>query len=124
MMFAGTSEARFAGLVSGSVDAAILGSPFDSRAAAAGYTNLGLAMDYVKDLPFTGYVVNRPWADTHRPALRKFLAAYQKAVDWFYDNKNRDEAVKILVAKTRSNPADDAKTYDFLTPNRILRALR
>ena len=71
-------------------------------------------MDYVKDLPFTGYVVNRPWADTHRPALRKFLAAYQKAVDWFYDNKNCDEAVKILVAKTRSNPADDAKTYDFL----------
>ena len=114
MMFAGTSEARFAGLVSGSADAAILGSPFDGRAAAAGYTNLGVAMDYVKDLPFTGYVANRAWANTQGTAVRKFLAAYQKAVDWFYDNKNRDEAVEILVTRTRSNPADDAKTYDFL----------
>ena len=49
-------------------------------------------MDYVKDLPFTGYVANRAWANTQGTAVRKFLAAYQKAVDGPYPSSTGEVA--------------------------------
>ena len=54
MVFAGATSARFAALQSGAVDAAILAPPFSFRAESAGFSNLGLTIDYVKDLPFAG----------------------------------------------------------------------
>jgi NitT/TauT family transport system substrate-binding protein len=113
MVFAGSTTARFAALQSGAVDATILGAPFDNRAEAAGFTNLGLTMEYVKDLPFSGYVVNRTWATANKAALQKFLSGYQKSLDWFYQDKNRDEAIKLVVDLSHGNPADVSKSYDF-----------
>lgn len=112
-VFAGTTTARFAALQSGAIDATILGAPFDNRAQAAGFTDLGLTMEYVKDLPFSGYVANRAWADANKATVQKFLAGYQKSVDWFYDDKNRDDAIKVVVDLSHGNPADVAKSYDF-----------
>ena len=68
MVFAGATSARFSALPAGAVDAAILLPPFNFQAEAAGFTNLGLTIDYVKDLPFAGTVVNRAWATTQQGA--------------------------------------------------------
>jgi hypothetical protein len=97
MVFAGSTTARFAALQSGAVDATILGAPFDNRAEVAGFSNLGLTMEYVKDLPFSGYVVNKAWASGNLATIGRFLAAYQKSVDWFYDDQNRDQAIELVV---------------------------
>ena len=113
MVFAGSTTARFAALQAGAIDATILGAPFDNRAQGAGFTNLGLTMEYVKDLPFSGYVVNKPWAVANKAIVQKFLAGYQKSVDWFYDDKNRDEAIKVVIDRSHGDPADVAKSYDF-----------
>src|SRR5215471_9507691 len=61
-VFAGATSARFSALQSGAVDAAILLPPFNFYAESAGFTNLGLTVDYAKELPFTGTVVARAWA--------------------------------------------------------------
>src|SRR5215470_12160020 len=52
-VFAGATSARFSALQSGAVDAAILLPPFNFYAESAGFTNLGLTIDYAKELPFT-----------------------------------------------------------------------
>src|SRR5439155_8834586 len=54
MVFAGATAARASALLAGAVDAAILLPPFNFHAVSAGFNELGLTIDYVKDLPFSG----------------------------------------------------------------------
>jgi NitT/TauT family transport system substrate-binding protein len=108
MVYAGATSARFAALKSGAVDAAILSPPFSFRAADAGYTNLGLVVDYAKDLPFSGTVINRSWAAGHKAIALRFLAAYTKCIEWFNNDRNRDEAIKILMDASHGNRKDVA----------------
>jgi NitT/TauT family transport system substrate-binding protein len=112
-LFAGSTTARFAALQSGAVDAAILTAPLLFRAEDAGYTNLGLAMDVAKDIPFTAYSVNRTWASANQAAVKGFLAGCLASVSWFYDTANRDEAIKILMEAAKTPQADAARSYDF-----------
>lgn len=114
LLYSGGSNGRFAALQSGAVQGAILGAPFDTAAEAAGFPLLALVRDYVKDLPFNGYVVNRIWALQNKSAAKKFLSAETMAVAWFYDDKNRDAAIKIMAEITRTAPTDVAKSYEFL----------
>jgi NitT/TauT family transport system substrate-binding protein len=113
-VYAGSTADRYSQLRSGAVDAALLLPPFDYLAEAAGYNHLGDAKDYVTNLPFTGYIVSDAWGKAHAETIKKFLAAYQKAVDWFYDRTNRDQAVKIAVSLSKGNPEDVEKTYEAL----------
>ena len=113
LVYAGATSARYAALQSGAADAAMLFPPFNFYAASAGFTNLGLVVDYAPNLPFNGTVVNRQWASGHKDALSGFLAGYTKAVAWFYDGANRDKAVSILEKATHGKHDDIEKTYDF-----------
>jgi NitT/TauT family transport system substrate-binding protein len=112
-IYAGSTAARFAALTSGSVAATILFPPFNFAAARQGFTSLGLSADYTKNFPFTAYSVNVNWARTNKDAIKGFLAAYAKGVDWYYDPKNRAEAIPILISYLKSDPKDVAETYDF-----------
>jgi NitT/TauT family transport system substrate-binding protein len=113
-VYAGSTAARFAALQSGAVDAAILTAPQLFTATDLGFSNLGYAIDYAKDVPFTAEVVNRAWVATHMETAKKFLDAYTKAILWFDDPKNKNEACDILLKATKMNPDDIAKSYDFL----------
>jgi NitT/TauT family transport system substrate-binding protein len=113
-LFAGATSARLSALQSGAVDAAILTSPHNFYAEAAGFTNLGWTVDYAKELPFSGGAVNRAWATANKRTLDRFLVAYTKSVLWFQDAGNRDEAVKIMMDVSKLNRDDVEKSYDFL----------
>ncbi|HEY7299967.1 MAG TPA: ABC transporter substrate-binding protein [Xanthobacteraceae bacterium] len=113
LVYAGASSARFAALESGAVDAAMLTSPYNFTAATDGFPVIGRTADYITDLPQNGTVVNRNWAAGHLDTVRRFLAAYQKATDWFMDRRNRQEAIDILVAAGKLKPDEVAKSYDF-----------
>jgi len=114
MVFAGATAARASALLAGAVDAAILLPPFNFQAVAAGFNNLGLTIDYVKDLPFSGTVVNVRWANANKATLQKILAAHSKAVAWFEDDRNRSDAVAILAAASKLKQEDVEKAYDFM----------
>ncbi|MGA8615258.1 MAG: ABC transporter substrate-binding protein [Xanthobacteraceae bacterium] len=113
-VYAGATVARFNALSSGAVDATILLPPFSLSAEEAGFSNLGLVADYAKDLPFTGAAVNTNWASKNPDALRHFLDAHNKSVQWFLDPNNRQESIDIMVEASKLNPEVIAKTYDFL----------
>ncbi len=112
-IYAGATAARFAALASGSIAATIITPPFNFKAAGQGYTSLGVSADYTKNFPFSGYSLNTRWASANKPAIKGFLAAYTRGVDWFYDAKNRQEAIDILVKALKADPKDVADTYDF-----------
>jgi NitT/TauT family transport system substrate-binding protein len=113
LVFAGASSARLTALQSGAVDAAILTAPFNFYAATAGFKVVGRTADYVTDLPQNGTMVNRNWAAAHIATLEKFLSAFNKAVAWFGDERNRDEAINVLVATGNLKPEEVAKSYEF-----------
>ena len=113
MVFAGATSARASALQGGAVDAAILLPPFNFRAVAAGFNELGLTVDYAPELPFSGTTVNRDWATKNGPVLQRILAAHLKSVSWFYDPKNRAEAVSIMVEASKIATDDVEKSYDF-----------
>ncbi|MBX9740830.1 MAG: ABC transporter substrate-binding protein [Beijerinckiaceae bacterium] len=112
LTYAGSASARFAALSSGAVDAALLNPPFSFKAQAAGFRNLGNLTDTVQ-MPFTGYVVAKSWAKTHKPLLAGFMASIAKGAAWFYEDANRDEAIEILRKVSNADRADVAATYDL-----------
>jgi ABC-type nitrate/sulfonate/bicarbonate transport system substrate-binding protein len=112
-VFAGSTAARFSALTSGSVAATILFPPFNFLALRDGYASLGLSANYTKSFPFSTYSANVNWAQNNKGAIRGFLVAYTKGVDWFYERANRDEANSILMSYLRSDPKDVADTYGY-----------
>jgi NitT/TauT family transport system substrate-binding protein len=113
MVFAGATAARASALLAGAVDAAILLPAFNFQTVAKGFNSLGLTVDYVKDLPFSGTAVNNAWAKANKATLEKVLRAQNKAVVWFEDEKNRAEAVQILKNASGLTQEDVEKSYDF-----------
>jgi NitT/TauT family transport system substrate-binding protein len=113
-VYAGATAARFSALQAGAVDAAILLPPFNFYAESAGFTNLGLTIDYAKELPFAGSVVNRAWATSHKAALDKLLSVFNQSIAWFSNSANRAEAIKIMVEASRLSEADISMAYDFI----------
>jgi ABC-type nitrate/sulfonate/bicarbonate transport system substrate-binding protein len=113
MVFAGATTARAAALVAGAVDAAILLPAFNFQTIQKGFHSLGLTVDYVKDLPFSGMVVNIPWAQAHKEMLAKVMRAQNRSIAWFEDAGNREEAVQILQSESHLSKDDTEKAYDF-----------
>jgi NitT/TauT family transport system substrate-binding protein len=113
MVFAGATAARAQALLAGAVDAAILLPPFNFQAVGQGFNQLGLTIDYIKDLPFSGIVVNTGWANAHKELLQKLLRAHLRGTQFFEDAKNRDEAIRILQKASGLKHEDVEKGYDF-----------
>jgi NitT/TauT family transport system substrate-binding protein len=113
MVFAGATAARASALTAGAVDAAILLPAFNFQAVAKGFKSLGLTADYVKDLPFSGIVVNKAWADANKATLTKVLDVETKSIAWFEDTNNRTEAIRILKSASSLSEDDVEKAYDF-----------
>jgi NitT/TauT family transport system substrate-binding protein len=113
MVFAGATTARASALLAGAVDAAILLPPFDFQAVAKGFHSLGLTIDYVKDLPFSGTAVNTAWATANKATVDKLMRVKNKSIAWFEDGQNRAEALRILKAASSLSQDDVEKAYDF-----------
>jgi ABC-type nitrate/sulfonate/bicarbonate transport system substrate-binding protein len=118
-LFAGATSARFAALQSGAIDATVLIPPFNFYAETAGFANLGLAVDYTPELPFSGAVVNTNWAAKNRALLDRLLAVHNKSMSWFLDGRNREEAISVMVEASKQKREDIAKAYDFLQQHKF-----
>ena len=119
IVFAGATSARASALQAGAVDAAILLPPFNFHAIAAGFNELGLTVDFAPELPFSGTVVNRNWAGKNGPVLQRILSAHLKSVAWFYDPKNRAEAVAMMAEASKIKTEDVEKSYDFFAKGKF-----
>jgi ABC-type nitrate/sulfonate/bicarbonate transport system substrate-binding protein len=121
-LYAGATSARFSALQSGAIDATVLIPPFNFYAETAGFSNLGLTIEYTPELPFSGAVVNTNWAAKNRALLDRLLAVHNKSMAWFLDTKNRDEAIAVMVEASKQKPEDIANAYDFLQKHKFFEA--
>ncbi len=111
----GNTAGRFAALKSGAADATMLAPPVNFFAEAAGFNNIGMMMEYAKDLPFGSTDVSLAFANKNHDALVRFEGALDKSIAWFNDDTNREGAIDILAAEMPTAKRDDvAKSYDYL----------
>ncbi|MGH6671937.1 MAG: ABC transporter substrate-binding protein [Xanthobacteraceae bacterium] len=112
-IYAGATSDRFAALVAGGADAAILLPPYSFKARQLGYTDLGNVQTVLSDFPFTIYSYNSDWAKTHHTELVDFAVAMLKGKAWLYDPAHRQEAAQILSKYTKTSMPDSLENYDF-----------
>ena len=110
----GATAGRFAALKSGTVDATMVLPPFNFLAEAAGFKNIGLVIDYVKDYPFTGLEVSKPWASGHMDLAKRLLAALDDSATWFYTPENRDALIHMGVKNFKIDEKEATQSLDFL----------
>jgi ABC-type nitrate/sulfonate/bicarbonate transport system substrate-binding protein len=106
----GNSTARYAALMSGHAQAAILAQPFDILAEGKGMVSLGNAMDAMKEWTSSGIAVNPAWAATHHDAVVRFMRALRKAMQYGYTHKA--EAIEDLIAELKIDPAVAQRAYE------------
>lgn len=110
----GATAGRFAALKSGTADATMVLPPFNFLAEAAGFKNVGLVIDYVKDYPFTTLVVSKAWAGAHKDLAKGLLAALDESAAWFYVPENRDALIKLGAKNFNIPEAEATQSLDFL----------
>jgi NitT/TauT family transport system substrate-binding protein len=109
----GNTAGRFAALKAGAVDATMLTPPAIFFAEDAGFRNVGMILDYTKDLPFSAMDVSLAFARTHRDTLAKLLVVIDRSVAWFNEDAHRDESINILAREMKSHRDPVARSYDY-----------
>lgn len=111
----GNTAGRFAALKSGAADATMVAPPVNFFAEEAGFRNIGMMIDYTRDLPFGATDVSLAFAREHHVALVRFARALDRSIAWFNDDANRDAAIDVLASEMRATSRDDvARSYDYL----------
>src|SRR5581483_11428311 len=72
---AGATPKRLESMVAGETFAGILGAPVDKDALAAGMIKMADHREVLPDYPGSLFAVTRPWAESHRAELIRFLRA-------------------------------------------------
>ena len=94
----GTTGHRLDSMMRGETFAGVLNPPWDVKAAAAGMVRFADRREVLPDYPGGVYAVGRIWAGDNRALLMRYLRAWNEALGWCHDEKNRDEAVRLLAA--------------------------
>ena len=110
----GATAGRYAAVQSNAAQATMLVPPFNFIARAAGYTSLGVMMQFAGDLPFGSTDVSLAFAKQHPEALKGFVTALDKGIVWFNDPANRAAAIDLLDKEMKGANRDGVeKSYDF-----------
>lgn len=113
MIGLGGTPNRLAAVEKGGVVGALVNQPSDFKAIASGLRLLGYSSDYVDNFQYTVTGVRRDWAQANRPLTVRFLRAFVRACEFFYEPKNKEAVMRALIDKAKANRDDAEKTYDL-----------
>ena len=111
MIGLGGAPQRLAAVQNRGVAGALINQPSDFIALASGFSSLGLSTDYVDNFQYTITGARRDWAQKNRSLAVRFLRAYVKACEFFYEPKNKEAAVRALADRTKAEKDEAEKTY-------------
>jgi ABC-type nitrate/sulfonate/bicarbonate transport system substrate-binding protein len=92
----GTTGHRLDSMIRGETFAGVLNPPWDIKAAAAGMVRFADHREVLPDYPGGVYAVGRQWAGENTALLLRYLRAWNEALRWCHDEKNRDDAIRVL----------------------------
>lgn len=107
----GTTGFRLDSMIQGETFAAVLNSPWDAKAVAAGMVRFADHREVLPDYPGGVYAVSRAWAAEHRQLLVKFLSAWDLALSFASDQKNRAEVLAIVATEEKLDKKGAARKH-------------
>ncbi len=109
---AGSTPARFQGLLDGLWEAAIINAEGIVRAREAGLPVIEVVANVIE--PYQGGVLaaNRGWLADHPEVAVRFLRAFARGMIWVFDPENRAAAIQLLI-DAETTPDLAAKVYDL-----------
>lgn len=111
MVSIANSRDRIVAMDNGQVAGALLIAPFDTLAGRDGAKLLDVYREpYVQ----TPLIVARDWAQTNRPAATALAQALKQAAAFINDPANKDAAIDILAAYTKTPRDVCAESYAFI----------
>lgn len=114
----GGSPTRWKLLQEGKIDVGLQPIPNSYVAEAAGFTNLGSAINFVPDWQFTSVNVDQKWAEPHRDIVVRFLVGLQRGRDFMRTNPAESAAIAAEELNTKYDLAvrmlADVEKYDML----------
>jgi ABC-type nitrate/sulfonate/bicarbonate transport system substrate-binding protein len=113
----GATGHRLDSMKQGETFAGVLNPPWDAKAAAAGMIRFADHREVLPTYPGGVYAVSRTWAAANRELLRKFLRAWNQALNWARDEKKRGEVLKILALEEKTDEKGAARKLAQLPPS-------
>ena len=117
MRAVGPILARWELLQSGEIDAGLQGAPLNYMAIDQGFPSLCEPRAEVPDFQFTSLNVDSRWASANREIMRKFMRAFVRAHQWFFDN--RGGVTPIAMAETGITQDYAERAWDEYTTDTI-----
>jgi NitT/TauT family transport system substrate-binding protein len=113
IIVAGTPAARAEAMQRGTIQATALFEPQVSLLKERGMVELFRAdsIPRLQDYPFISVLAMRTWVQAHEDVALRFGRATAEATEWFYDAKNRAEAVQILARDLKVSEKYAENTY-------------
>ncbi len=108
----GATPKRLESMVAGETFAGILGAPVDKDALAAGMIKMADHREVLPDYPGSLFAVTRPWAESHRAELIRFLRARTAGYAWVKNRANRDAAIKLVARDLKLSPQGAAERIE------------
>jgi ABC-type nitrate/sulfonate/bicarbonate transport system substrate-binding protein len=108
MIGLGGTPNRLAAVEKSGVAGALVNQPSDFKAIASGLRLLGYSSDYVDNFQYTVSGVRRDWAQANRPLVVRFLRAFVRACEFFYEPKNKEAVMRALIERAKAD-RDDAE---------------
>ncbi|MFI5268983.1 MAG: ABC transporter substrate-binding protein [Chloroflexota bacterium] len=106
----GTTPARYAALKAKQVKGAIMTEALTIQAVSDGFSLIERS-----NLPHYTFIVaavGRPWAQSHRDQLTRYLKAQSQAADWLYNPANKQAAAALLASTVKLSNDVATKTYE------------
>ena len=113
----GTTGARLESMTRGETFAGVINSPWDKKAEAAGHKRFADHREVLPNYPGGVFAVSRKWAGENRRLLVKFLRIWNNALRWCHDDRNRNDALKIIAAEEKLDETGAARRLAQLPPS-------
>jgi len=109
----GNTPLRLESMKKGDTFAAVLTTPVDMQALAAGMVKLGDSSQSLPGYANTIFATSRSWAEKQRTQLVSFLHAWLAANRWI--RANRNEAIAVVGKELKTTPPVATRLIDELT---------
>jgi NitT/TauT family transport system substrate-binding protein len=91
----------------------MLGPPSSIVAKHEGFVSLGSVQDLIGPYQAAGSFTQRKWAQEHRDALERYLAAIIEAQRWLMAPANKQQVIELMMRQSRLAPDVAAETYEL-----------
>src|SRR5918995_1335844 len=92
----GATGHRLDSMIQGETFAGVLNPPWDAKANAAGMVRFADHHEVLPAYPGGVFAVNKFWAGENKDLLIRYLRAWNEGLRWAQDEKNRQEAIKLV----------------------------